>query len=152
MLRAHGAEKAPAQRHKHIKDNRQENTKSGEPEQPEIRRHRRIVRTGRNPKSQANNQDWYNAQNSRDVCLSKFRARDSTLRRKVEVKENARSVPASDRPKNQRRKENEDAYPFPLPAGGRAFTERPQYFSTLSNTKKYGTGNHGDQKTETTWL
>jgi hypothetical protein len=50
-------------------------------------------------------------QNSRDVGLGKFRADNPTLRRKVEVKQNARGVPASDRPQNQRRKENEVADP-----------------------------------------
>ena len=84
--------------------------------------------------------------------LGKFRAGDSALRRKVEVKQNPRRIPARDRPQDQCRKEDEDAEPFPRLSGSSAFPYCPQYFGTLRDIDKHGPGNESDDEAETTWL
>ena len=84
--------------------------------------------------------------------FGKFRAGYSTLRWKVEVKQDPRGVPAGCRPQHERQKENEDADPFPLRTGGSTFTDRPQYFGTLRDPDKHGPGNQSDNEAETTWL
>ena len=84
--------------------------------------------------------------------LGKLRARYSTLRGKVEVKQNPRGVPASRRPQHECQEEDEDAKAFPLSSDRSAFADRPQYFGTLRDTDKHGPGNESDNEAEATWL
>jgi hypothetical protein len=84
--------------------------------------------------------------------FGKFRGACSTLRGKVEVKQNPRGVPASRRPQHERQKENEDTKPFPVSSDRSPFPDRPQYFSTLRYTDKYWPGDESYYEAETTWL
>src|SRR5882724_9515523 len=85
------------------------------------------------------------------MCFGELRAGLSAARaRKIEIKKNARRVPAGERPEDQRREKSESSRPVPVSADRQALSDDAQDFSALCDTKKNRTRNESDQDAQTT--
>ncbi len=136
-------------RNEEIEKNRQQNTKHSKPKQPVARLVFMSVSEGGGPKSERDDGDGRDAEQTRHICFFPFRTRAWRRRIwKIKIEQDAAGVPAAHGPQHQGKKEEDHAKRVPLAASSQAFAHDAQNLDALRDACKHKKTDNCNTNTE----
>ena len=132
-----------------IEKNRQQDTKPSKPEQPVLRFVLGSVSAGGGPKSEREDDDGRDAEETRHICFRPFRTRARRWRiLKIKIKQDPTGVPTAHGPQHQGYKEKHHPKLVPLAAASQPFAYRAQNLDALRDAGKHKKTDDRDNNAE----